>query len=257
MTGSRYSLFGVCVDTLDRAETLSRCEELVEQRRFAQHVVLNAGKVVMMHDDPALARIVSECDLVNADGMSVVWAGRLLGVPFPERVAGIDLMCDLLALCAERQWPVYFLGAREDVLSDFLQTAARTWPGLKVAGSHHGYFNDDGLMADSIRESGARLLVVGISSPRKERFLAEQRERLGQLLAMGVGGSLDVISGHTRRAPLWMQRGGLEWAYRFGQEPRRMWRRYLVGNARFVGLVLREAVRRAAREAPRVARKVK
>ncbi len=244
MSDGRPRLFGVPVDALSLEETVSTCAGLIEERRFVQHVVLNAGKVVMMESDGALREIIASCDLVNADGMSVVWAGRVLGVPFPERVAGIDLMMRLLELCAERGWPVYVLGATPEVVAAFIETCETDIPHLRIAGSHDGYFEDDGPVVADIRDSGARLLVVGMPSPRKERFLWQHGEELGPLFAMGVGGSLDVVAGHTKRAPVWMQRSGLEWAYRFAQEPRRMWRRYLVGNVRFVGIVIREFARR-------------
>jgi N-acetylglucosaminyldiphosphoundecaprenol N-acetyl-beta-D-mannosaminyltransferase len=127
------------------------------------------------------------------------------------------------------------------VLTAFEAEATRRHPRLSIAGRHNGYFQADQEIgiADAIRESGARLLLVGISSPMKERFLARNLERLGPLLAMGVGGSFDVWAGKTTRAPEWMQHAGLEWFYRFAQEPRRMWRRYLVGNLRFAWMVLR------------------
>lgn len=244
MSDERPILFGVPVDALSLEETVSRCAGFIEERRFVQHVVLNAGKVVMMDSDGGLREIIANCALVNADGMSVVWAGRVLGVSFPERVAGIDLMMRLLALCAEREWPVYVLGATPEVLAAFIETCETEFPRLRIAGSHDGYFDDDGPIVSDIRDSGARLLVVGMPSPRKERFLWQHGAELGQLFAMGVGGSLDVVAGRTKRAPVWMQRSGLEWAYRLAQEPGRMWRRYLVGNVRFVGIVIREFARR-------------
>lgn len=242
-TGGRAELFGVPIDLLGIDDTVARCRELVESGLPAQHVVLNAGKVVMMRDVPGLREIVADCDVVNADGQSVVWAGRLLGVPVPERVAGIDLMDRLLAEAEERAWPVYFLGARREVLERFVEVARQRYPGIEVAGARDGYFDDDAAVCAAVRESGARLLFVGISSPRKEFLLREQRETLGPMLSMGVGGSFDVWAGLTSRAPGWMQKAGLEWFHRLMQEPGRMWRRYLVGNTRFVWLVAREMLR--------------
>jgi N-acetylglucosaminyldiphosphoundecaprenol N-acetyl-beta-D-mannosaminyltransferase len=223
-------------------ETVARCRELVLSGRPAQHVVLNAGKCVLMADEPDIREIVTTCDLVNADGQSVVWGARFLGIRVPERVAGIDLMERLIALCESESWPVYFLGATDDVLAAFEVEALRLHPRLSIAGRRNGYFsaNPELGIADAIRLSGARLLLVGISSPMKERFLARNLERMGPLLAMGVGGSFDVWAGKTTRAPLWMQRAGLEWFHRFAQEPRRMWKRYLVGNLRFAWIVVRE-----------------
>jgi N-acetylglucosaminyldiphosphoundecaprenol N-acetyl-beta-D-mannosaminyltransferase len=221
-------------------ETVARCAELVEARRPAQHVVLNASKVVLMQDVPGLADIIARCDLVSADGISVVWAGRLMGIDVPERVAGIDLMERLLHLAAERGWPVFFLGATAEVLDEFLHVVSERVPGLVVAGARDGYFDEGAAVAEQVRASAARMLFVGMSSPRKEEFLSAHLASMGPVFAMGVGGSFDVWAGKTSRAPLWMQRAGLEWFHRLIQEPGRMWKRYLIFNARFVGLTLRE-----------------
>lgn len=236
----RAEVFGVPIDLLSMDETVQRCTKLIECGRPVQHVVLNAGKVVMMQDVPALRHVIGQCTLVNADGQSVVWAGRFLGRAVPERVAGIDLMDCLLGQAECNGWPVYFLGARQEVLDVCVRRLRERYPRLVVAGSRNGYFDDDSTISREVRESGARLLFVGIPSPRKEFFLAEHLHELGPVFAMGVGGSFDVIAGLTRRAPLWMQRTGLEWLFRFIQEPRRMWRRYLLGNLRFVAIVARE-----------------
>jgi N-acetylglucosaminyldiphosphoundecaprenol N-acetyl-beta-D-mannosaminyltransferase len=245
---ARYPLFGVTVDALSARETVERCAELMSENRFVQHVVLNASKVVLLADDPGLREIVGGCDIVSADGMSVVWAGRALGVPFPERVTGIDLMQELLAMSEACGWPVYVLGATSEVLDSFLAVLRDRFPSLAFAGSQHGYFDDASAVAASIASSGARVLLVGMPSPRKERFLWEHRGELGPVFAMGVGGSLDVWAGRASRAPRWMQRSGLEWLYRLLQEPRRMWRRYLIGNVRFLLLVVGELLRPGMRD---------
>ena len=235
----------VVVDRLTFDESVSACTELVESGQFAQHVVINAGKCVQAADDPRLARIINEAALVNADGQSVVWATRYLGTPVPERVTGIDLMFALLKRAEDRAWKVYFLGAKPAVLDAALERLRELYPSLHIAGSRDGYFDDADAVARSIRDSGARVLFIAMPSPMKEYFVEEQAQTLGPLLAFGVGGSLDVVAGRTRRAPGWMQRAGLEWLYRLVQEPRRMWKRYAVGNTRFVRLVL--AARREQR----------
>lgn len=240
----RSEMFGVPLDLLTMDESVLRCVQLVESDVPIQHVVLNASKVVMMEDVPGLRDIVGQCAMVNADGQSIVWAGRLLGVPVPERVAGIDLMEHLIAEAELRGWPTFFLGARQEVLDSFVEWVRVHYPRLVIAGLQNGYWADEAAVAEAVGRSGARLLFVGISSPQKELFLSEHLSEMGAVFAMGVGGSFDVMAGRTRRAPLWMRRMGLEWLYRFAQEPGRMWRRYLLGNARFVGLVLRELVAR-------------
>jgi len=243
----RTEIFGVPLDLLTMDETVQRCAQLIEERRPVQHVVINASKVVMMQDVPGLREVVASCELVNADGASVVLAGRFLGIPVPERVAGIDLMERLLAEAESRGWPVYFLGAKEEVLTACLDKILNQHPRLVVAGSRNGYFDDSALVAEGIGESGARLLFVGITSPKKEFFLAEQLPNMGPVFAMGVGGSFDVMAGLVKRAPVWMQRAHLEWFYRLIQEPGRMWKRYLVGNLRFLGLTVAEAFKPRAR----------
>jgi N-acetylglucosaminyldiphosphoundecaprenol N-acetyl-beta-D-mannosaminyltransferase len=233
-------LFGAPLDLLTMDQTVERCRALIQAGTPTQHVVINAGKAVMMQDLPRLREIVANCGLVNADGQSVVWAARMLGIPVPERVTGIDLMGRLLALAEEEGYPVFFLGATQEVLDIFLNEVCRRHPRLRVAGADNGYFTDDAAAAARVAASGARILMVAMPSPRKEFFLAEQLPAMGPLFAMGVGGSFDVWAGKTKRAPEWMQRAGLEWFYRLLQEPCRMWKRYLVGNTRFLLLVFGE-----------------
>lgn len=243
----RATFLGVPLDAITMDETVARCLDLIRSGKPAQHVVLNAGKCVLMSDAPDVRDIVRRCEIVNADGQSVVWGARLLGVRVPERVAGIDLMGRLLAACEEERWSVYYLGAEQEVLAAFESETLKRHPGLIVAGRRNGYFepDDEPAIVAAIRGSGARLLLVAMSSPKKERFLAKHLDAMGPLLAVGVGGSFDVWAGKTRRAPVWMQRAGLEWFYRFLQEPRRMWKRYLVGNLRFAAMVARARLRSA------------
>jgi len=248
-TRDRAHFFGIPLDLLALEQTVERCRELIESGQSAQHVVVNAGKVAMMQHVHGLREIIERCDIVNADGQSVVWAARLLGIPVPERVAGIDLMGELLALSEREGYPVFFLGASQEVLDAFVDHVMKRHPQLRLAGARNGYFQDDTGVGQQVAASGARVLFVGISSPRKEFFLAEQLPRMGPVFAMGVGGSFDIWAGKTRRAPQWMQRAGLEWFFRLLQEPRRMWKRYLVGNTRFVLLVAKEWIRLRGRRA--------
>src|SRR5262245_4765504 len=241
---ARAEFLGVPLDLLTMDESVEKCAALIREGRPVQHVVINAGKCVLMEDAPDVREIVRRCEIVNADGQSVVWGARFLGIKAPERVAGIDLMGRMVERCEREGWPVYLLGATDEVLSAFVDEARRRHPLLVIAGQRNGYFSADKEVgiAEEIRASGARLLLVGISSPKKERFLARHLPTMGPVLAMGVGGSFDVWAGKTKRAPQWMQKAGLEWFYRFAQEPGRMWRRYLVGNFRFGILVLRARI---------------
>jgi N-acetylglucosaminyldiphosphoundecaprenol N-acetyl-beta-D-mannosaminyltransferase len=241
----RIDMLGCPLDPLDMAQTVARCVSLLEQPGTSVQVSVNAAKLVASNQDPDLAAFIGDADLVNADGQSVVWGARLLGHDVPERVAGIDLMQELIALAAERGLGIYVLGSRDVTLNRALEHLRARHPSLKVSGFENGYYSDadESQVVERIRASGAELLFVAMSSPRKEDFVARNRDRLGVSLTMGVGGAVDVLAGATKRAPMWMQRAGLEWLYRVVQEPRRMWRRYLVGNLRFAKLVLGERLR--------------
>lgn len=237
----RADILGCQIDRLGMADTLAEIERAVTTRQYTQHMAINAAKLVAMDDDPRLCEIVAGCSLVSADGQSVVWASRLLGDPLPERVAGIDLMAGLLERAERRGYSVYFLGARAEVLERAVERLREKYPRLHVAGARDGYFADEEAseVCDEIRASRADLLFVAMSSPRKEYFLGEYGPNLGAPFVMGVGGSIDVIAGVTRRAPRGWQRLGLEWLFRLLQEPRRMFWRYATTNSRFIGLVVR------------------
>nr|WKF60492.1 N-acetylglucosaminyldiphosphoundecaprenol N-acetyl-beta-D-mannosaminyltransferase [Paraburkholderia busanensis] len=227
----RIELFSCPMHVATMNETVDWIGERIARRQFTQHVVVNVAKLVHMQTDAELAASVRACDIVNIDGMGVVWGARWLGHAVPERVAGVDLFERLLQMAAQRSLPVFLLGATDAVVARTAAVVSERHPALRIAGHHHGYFwNDEAAVVETIRRSGARLLFVAITSPRKETFIDRWKDQLGVDFVMGVGGTFDVVAGKVRRAPPWMQRSGLEWAYRVAQEPRRMWKRYFVTN---------------------------
>ena len=229
------------VQALSMDESLGFIRSRIEEGVFTQHVVVNAGKIVAMQSDEELRRSVLEADMINADGMSVVWASRFLGKALPARVAGIDLMLELVKMSFEKSYKCYFLGAKQAVVEAVVAEFSGKYSPDIVAGYRNGYFSseDEAQVAEDIAASGADMLFVAMSSPKKEIFVNKYKDVMKVPFVMGVGGSFDVVAGVTKRAPLWMQRLGLEWFYRFIQEPRRMWKRYLVGNSKFLWLVLK------------------
>ncbi|SEA33979.1 WecB/TagA/CpsF family glycosyltransferase [Microbulbifer marinus] len=232
------------------ADTVNHIESKIAAGEFLQHVVVNVAKLVNMRKDRELAESVNACDVINIDGMGVVWGARLCGHHVPERVAGVDLFHNLLAMSARRGFPIYLLGAKHEVVAKTTDVVKEMYPGLDVAGYHHGYFwDDEAAVVQAIRESGAKLLFVAITSPKKENFINKWKDQLGVDFVMGVGGTFDVVAGKVKRAPVWMQNAGLEWLYRVIQEPGRMWKRYLVTNSRFAWLLVKERFRGARTEA--------
>jgi len=227
-------------------ETLSLVEETIESKDQIHHVVVNAGKIVQLQKDLALRESVNNSDIINADGQAVVWASRLLGKPLKERVAGIDLMANLVTMAHNKGYKIFLFGAEEEIVKKVAEIYKDQYNNGIVAGYRNGFFKteEEAGIAQEISDSGAQILFVAITSPIKENFLYKHRELLKNVnWVMGVGGSFDVVAGKTKRAPQWMQKIGLEWFYRFLQEPSRMWKRYLIGNSKFIQLVLREKLR--------------
>jgi N-acetylglucosaminyldiphosphoundecaprenol N-acetyl-beta-D-mannosaminyltransferase len=242
----RYNLLGIPIDALTLSETVDRALRAMERRELTQHVAINTAKLVHARNNPDLWQDIADSHIVGIDGMGIVWAARLLGIRVPERVAGVDLMESLLEQCAHRGLRPYFLGARQDVVEKAARRAERRWPGLTFAGLRNGYMSasEEAGIVRAIRDSGADCLFIGMPTPRKERFLRRYRQELGVPFIMGVGGGIDVLAGHVRRAPLIMQRVGLEWLYRVYQEPRRMWHRYATTNIAFAGIISRALIGR-------------
>lgn len=228
------------------APVVARCLAWCRGPRVSHIVVTaNASHLCMMRRDAALRQACQAADLVVADGMSVVWALKLLGRPVPERVAGIDVMTNLLSACGAEGLRVYFLGARADVVRSLAEDCRRKYPGLVVAGYRDGYFTeaDHDAIVEHIRASDAHVLFIGMPTPFKDVFCERHRARLQVPVMIGVGGAFDVLTGVIARAPSIVQSIGLEWAWRLFMEPRKLWKRYLTTNSEFIWLVFRELVR--------------
>ena len=247
-------VLGVPIHAATMQQVLRRCEKAIGSHGQLMISVVNAAKLVYMRRQQLLRDAVQDADLVLADGLPVVWASRILGQPLPERVAGIDLFYALMELADKNGYSVYFLGAEQSVLDEMLRRARSTYPKLRIAGSRNGYFDDreSRNVADDIRNVRPDILFVGITSPKKEVFLAAFADRLNVPVCHGVGGSFDIFAGQVKRAPTIWQQYGLEWLYRTLQEPRRLWKRYLITNSIFIWMLLSELARGArARAAAR------
>ena len=242
MNSIKINIFNTQIQNATMQETLDIIDRTIGDGGQLHHVVVNAGKIVSMQKDLQLRKSVNESDLINADGQAVVWASKILGKPLKERVAGIDLMTNLVNLAHEKQYKIFFFGAKEQSVKFVVDKYTKQYSSNIIAGYRNGYFKkeEEQDIAKEIANSGANILFVAISSPTKENFLYENKKLLEKVnFVMGVGGSFDVVSGKVKRAPLWMQNSGLEWFYRFTQEPRRMWKRYLIGNIKFILLVIK------------------
>jgi len=240
---ARIYVAPVCVEAF--------CRRMLDWARltgFARLVAyLNAHNVNVVFEDPEYAAILRKAALVYADGMSVVWGWRLLGQTLPCRVNAADFILDFCRRAADEGVSLYLLGSAPSVA----ERAAERWkasaPGLRIAGTRSGYFGpeDEEAVAEEIRRAAPAILLVGMGVPRQEKWAARWKERLNVPLIWCVGALFEYWGAGRWRAPVWMRRCGLEWAWRLALEPRRLWRRYLIGNARFLRNLwrLRQAVR--------------
>lgn len=229
----RIRILGVAVDQVDMAEAVECMAGYIRHQhentgtdvaKGLRHVVTANSEIVMMtRDDPDMARILSEASLVVADGIGLVWASRIIRQPFRERVAGIDLMDRMLALCAQEGWRPFLLGAAPGVAEEALETLQQRYPSLQVAGVHHGFFTPEEApsVVARVNEAAPDLLLVAMGAPRQEKWIDAHRTELQVPMAVGVGGSFDIWAGRAERAPRWMCNAGLEWAYRLLRQPSR------------------------------------
>jgi N-acetylglucosaminyldiphosphoundecaprenol N-acetyl-beta-D-mannosaminyltransferase len=239
----RVDLLGVTIHRIEMARAVETVRGFVASGTPHIIVTADSSMIVLAQKDPDLRALVNEADLVTPDGAGVLLGARLLGRPLIERVSGVDLSREICRMAAQDGFSVYLLGAAPGVANAAAEKLREACPGLRIAGTHHGYFDpsEDGEVAAAVRASGAKALLVGIGIPRQEKFIRDHLNELGVCVAMGVGGTFDVLSGRVKRAPAWMQRHGLEWLYRLARDPRKISK--VATLPRFLAMVLCERVK--------------
>lgn len=236
----RVSILGLPVDRVDMAGAVMRIRDFISENRTCQVVTLNSEIAMAAQENQELKDVVCQADLVVPDGAGIVWASRVLGDRLPERVAGFDLMQELLVCAANHKWPVYFLGAEPGIADLAAERVKRRLPGLILAGTHHGFFNEDeeSSIMEEMNSRKARIIFVGMGAPRQDFWIARNKKSISAAVCIGVGGSFNVLAGKVKRAPDWMGRLGLEWLYCLVCEPTRFFR--MMALPRFVIRVLGE-----------------
>lgn len=231
------NLFGIHIDNVFLLDAVDMIVGAVKSNEKKKVYFVNADCFNIMHRDGPYYEAVREGDFVFGDGSGVRLAGRITGQPVRDNVNGTDLLPALTERCAAEGLSLFLLGAKPGVASRMADHLTTSYPGLKIAGTHHGFFdrardNDDVLAM--INASKADILLVAFGAPLQERWIDAHMPALDCAVAVGVGGLFDFFSGDMPRAPRWMRKAGLEWMYRLMQEPNRMWRRYVIGNPLFV-----------------------
>lgn len=241
-TNPRITILNTVIDVLDVRQTINLVEKYVQTKTPLHLMGVNADKINEVNSNELMKHIVNSCGIINADGASVILASKYLKKPLPERVAGVDLMQSLVALSEKKGYSVYLLGAKQAVVEKTEEVLRERHPKLNIVGIHNGYFKEPDWPSISLelKEKNPDFVFVGITSPLKEYLIEYLQEQGHTSVFMGGGGSFDVISGNIPRAPLWMQKANLEWLFRVMQEPKRLFKRYFVGNWIFIKAVFKE-----------------
>lgn len=247
---SSIDILGVGVATVTMDAAVDAVEAACDSGTAARLFYANAHTLNLAWRDPRYRAVLMDADLVLNDGAGVALAARLQGTRFPANLNGSDFNPRILELAARRGWPVFLLGAAPGVARRSAEEMRKRAPNLHVCGTHHGYFDpqETESVVAAIRDSGAEVLMVALGNPFQEVFIDEHIEATGARLGVGVGAFLDFTAGEVPRAPAWMNRLGIEWLYRLAREPRRLWRRYMVGNPVFVARLLRQRLGRVRNE---------
>lgn len=238
----RVCFLGYPVDSLTMGEAVAWVENAISKPRFHHIAVINANKMWLADKNPALRAMIQDAELVIPE-YAVVWGCKVLGTPVRGHIGGIMLLKELLPWLESKAIPVYFLGARTNIITEMGRRLRDEYPKLQIAGLRSGYFHveDSASIVQAINASGAKILFVAMGSPRQETWIEAQRRNLAVRLAIGVGGSFDVLAGLKKDTPNWMRHGG-EWIYRLAQDPRNLWKRYLTTNPWFVAQVVRQRI---------------
>ena len=238
----RITILNTIIDVLTMKETVELVEEYIKTKTPLHLMGVNADKINEVNSNEKMKEIVNKCGVINADGASVVLASKQLGKKLPERVAGIDLMQELVDLCSKKGYKVYLLGAKQHVVEETKTALENTYKNVNICGIHNGYFKEEewNEISKEVKKANPDIVFVGITSPTKEYLIEYLQNDGNDCVFMGVGGSFDVISGNIPRAPKWMQKCNLEWLFRVIHEPKRLFKRYFIGNRKFINAVRQE-----------------
>lgn len=238
------SVIGTPIDALTWSQALARLSGWANARQSRYVCICNVHSVVTARQDEAFAKVIHEADMATPDGAPVAWLMRRLGVVTQDRINGPDLMWRYCAEASRRGESIYLYGGQQSTLDILQRKLLEQFPGLRIAGAYSPPYRlltseEDAAVVETINASGAGIVWVSLGCPKQEKWMAEHRGRI-QAVMVGVGAAFDYHAGTVQRAPLWMQRNGLEWLHRLASEPRRLWRRYFVTNTLFIWFAVRQ-----------------
>lgn len=244
MTRDIITLFGIDIDVLDQRGLIQRIDTFICNKKRAKIMYANIHTMNVAYRDKTYMDTLNNADLVYCDGEGVRLGARILGKYLPQRMTGADWIWNLCKMCEEKGYSLYFLGGESDVAEKAAEKLQEKFPGLKIAGTYHGYFQKYGKenhdVVGLINKTKPDILLVGFGSPLQEKWIHNNFEKLTPQVIWAVGAVMDFVSGKVRRGPRWMLDNGMEWLFRLIVEPRRMWKRYIIGNLVFFKRIMKE-----------------
>jgi N-acetylglucosaminyldiphosphoundecaprenol N-acetyl-beta-D-mannosaminyltransferase len=249
----RIQLLGVGIDNVTMPEAVLKVESAIKNNRGAYAVTPNVDHLIKLQKDAEFKKIYDQADCVFADGMPLLWAGKFLGTPFKEKISGSDLFPELCKLSAEKGYRVFFMGGRDGAAEKAAETLKKRFPGLQVVGIYSPPMGFEKNKAENnkiiqmIRQAKADILFVGLGAPKQEKWVYSYRALYDAGISIGIGVTFEFVAGMVTRAPKWMQKAGLEWFWRLMMEPKRLWKRYLVDDSQFFGLLIKEKFKKRSK----------
>lgn len=230
------SILDVVINRCTAEGAIKRIEGFLHLQEPHQVFIVNAHTLNLAWENPRYRDILNSADLVLNDGVGLNWAARLFGDPFPENLVGTDFIPRLMGEFQEKGYSFYFLGSPPGVAEKAAHNLRGRFPRLRILGAHHGYFapEEEKQVISEINRLNPDILLVGLGNPFQEEWIHRNFKSLNVKVSIGVGAFFDYMSGRVRRAPRWMLNNGMEWVFRLLVEPKRLWRRYLVGNPKFI-----------------------
>ncbi len=250
----KIELFGIRFDNYDFADLMQYLDNAVQKREPTYVVTCNVDHLINLSKDTYFRRVYQEAGATVADGMPIVWVSRLFGTPLKRRVAGSDILTELGLDFERRRYRIFFLGAGEGVAEEARQQLLHKFPAMHIVGCYSppvGFDQDEretGKIIHMLREAQPDIVFMGVGSPKQEKWIYQFHREYGAPVSIGVGATFDFLAGRVKRAPALFQRSGLEWLWRLSREPKRLWRRYLVEDAKFMKLLVVEMKNKRRRE---------
>lgn len=239
---SRMKFMNTEVDNITMEEALEAIDVLIQKDKNAYVVTPNVDHIVQLEHGGELCKVYENADLILTDGKPLLWIAKWYGTPIKEKISGSDLFPLLCEMAAKKGYKMFFLGAAEGVAAKAAENLMKRYPGLDVVDTYSppfGFEKDEAEMqkiTEMIKNAKPHILIVGLGCPKQELFILHNKERLGVPISLGLGASLDFEAGNVKRAPKWMSEHGLEWLFRITQDPKRMFKRYIIEDRKIFKL---------------------